>query len=350
MKPKNIKSEKIRLTQFSQTGGCGCKIAPARLRALLKQAGVLPPQFVPPALLAGAENAEDAAVWKISEECALVATADFFAPPVDSPRDFGRIAAANAISDIYAMGASPLFALALAAFPAAVADEDIAAVWAGGAEICAEAGAIIAGGHSIAAAEPLYGLAVVGRANPKKILTNGGARAGDTLILGKPLGAGLLAAARRRGELADEDYAQMTDAMTTLNRAGEKMPDGVSALTDITGFGLLGHVLEMCRASGCRAALRFSAIPFFERAQILAEQGEATGASARNWQSYGGEVFGAAEKQMQTLLTDPQTGGGLLAACAPEAAAEVLAAFHQNGCPRAAIIGEMKTGAGVVVE
>ena len=345
-----MKSEKTRLTQFATTGGCGCKIAPDKLRALLKQSGVLPPSFIPPALLAGAENAEDAAVWKISEECALVATADFFAPPVDSPRDFGRIAAANAISDVYAMGASPLFALALAAFPAEISEEDIAAAWKGGAEICNEAGAVIAGGHSIAAAEPLYGLAVVGRARPEKILTNGGARAGDKLILGKPLGAGLLAAAHRRGELPEKDYAEMAGAMTTLNRAGENMPDGVSALTDITGFGLLGHVLEICRASRCRAVLRFSEIPFFERAKLLAQKGVATGASARNWKSCEKETAGVLEGAARTLLTDPQTGGGLLAACAPESAAETLAVFHARGCPKAAVIGEIQNGSGVVVQ
>ncbi len=344
--------QKIRLTSFAQTGGCGCKIAPKRLRALLREAGVLPPPFIPPALLAGAENAEDAAVWKISEDCALVATADFFAPPVDSPDDFGRIAAANAISDVYAMGASPLFALALAAMPAALPDSAAAAIWAGGAAKCKEAGIVVAGGHSIAAAEPLYGLAVIGRAHPKKILTNGGAHAGDKLILGKPLGAGLMCAAHRRGELSAKDYKILTGAMSALNRAGESLPNirGVSALTDITGFGLLGHLLEMCRASKCRAVLRFSAIPFFIRARALAKKGEATGASARNWESYQSEVGGALAPWRQTLLTDPQTGGGLLAACAPAAVKKVLQIFADNGCPQAAIIGETAPGAGVAVE
>ena len=343
---------RVRLTETAKTGGCGCKIAPGRLHALLRRSGILHSGAASDCLLAGAENAEDAAVWKISDDCALVATADFFAPMVDNPRDFGRVAAANAISDVYAMGASPLFALALAAMPSALGDDDIAEIFAGGAECCAAAGIVVAGGHSIDAAEPLYGLAVLGRAHPSHILTNGGARAGDNLIFAKPAGVGLMCAAHRKQELSDSDYRQMVGAMTTLNRAGEKMPaiSGVNAMTDVTGFGLAGHLLEMCRASECRAVLRFSEVPFFARAEELAQSGEATGASKRNWESYGENITGALSLLQQTLLTDPQTGGGLLISCIPAATDAVLTTLREHGNPRAAVIGEMTTGENIFVE
>ena len=338
-----------RLTELAATGGCGCKISPARLHDLLQAAKVFgaPPRE----LIAGAENAEDAAVWKISNDCAMVATADFFAPMVDSPYDFGRIAAANALSDVYAMGARPLFALALAAMPGVLDEKDIADIWRGGMECCRSADVALGGGHSIDAAEPLYGLAVIGRVHPERMLTNGGAHSGDALILGKPLGVGLMSASHRKDELSTADYQTMVGAITTLNRAGEFMPSvsGVHAMTDVTGFGLLGHLLEMCRASSCRAQLQFSALPLFARARRLAEDGVVTGASTRNWNDYGAEVEGVADDWRRTLLTDPQTGGGLLVACAPKAADEVLATFNQNGNPQAEIIGTMTDGAGVVV-
>ncbi|MGI9298549.1 MAG: selenide, water dikinase SelD [Gammaproteobacteria bacterium] len=346
---------KLRLTETAKTGGCGCKIAPRRLRELLLRSGVLHSHSgsAPESLLAGAENAEDAAAWKISDDCAIVATADFFAPMVDVPRDFGYVAAANAISDVYAMGASPLFALALAAMPSAVLDDDdIAEIFSGGGECCRAAGIVVAGGHSIDAAEPLYGLAVIGRAHPEKILANGGAQTGDVLILGKPLGVGLMSAAHRNGRLSESDYRRMVGAMTTLNRAGEKMPavDGVHSMTDVTGFGLLGHLLEMCRASSSRAVLRFSAVEFFARAAELAQNGEATGASKRNWESYGANVGGEIAPWRRTLLTDPQTGGGLLIACAPAAAAEVLSVLREHGNTKAAVVGEITPGADIFVE
>lgn len=346
------KKRKIRLTQTAKTGGCGCKIAPGRLRELLWWSGIFAAD-APESLLAGAENAEDAAVWKISDDCAIIATADFFAPMVDVPRDFGYVAAANAISDVYAMGASPLFALALAAMPSAVLDDnDIAEIFSGGGACCGDAGIVIAGGHSIDAAEPLYGLAVFGRAHPEKILTNGGAKAGDVLIFGKPLGVGLMSAAHRKGELSEDDYKVMVGAMKTLNRAGEKMPaiSGVHSMTDITGFGLLGHLLEMCRASSVRAILRVSAVEFFARAAELAQNGEATGASKRNWASYGENVGGETPPWQRTLLTDPQTGGGLLISCAPSAADEVLAILREHGNTKAAIVGEIAPGTGILLQ
>ena len=341
----------VRLTELSVTGGCGCKIAPARLAALLRQSAVLP--AVPPAeLLAGAAHAEDAAVWKISESTALVATVDFFAPMVDSPFDYGRIAAANAISDIYAMGARPLFALALAAMPESLPDSVIAEIFAGGAECCRAAAAVVAGGHTILAKEPHYGMAVVGQISPARVLTNGGACLDDVLILGKPLGAGLLAAAARRGELAAADAAQMINNMTLLNKAGARMPDieGVHAMTDVTGFGLCGHLLEMCRASDCAAVLHFADVPLQEAATALAQAKRETAAGGRNWQSYGAEVSGVADDWRRIILTDPQTNGGLLIACAPAAAAAVLDILREEGCTQAAVIGRVQAGAGVFVK
>lgn len=343
--------QKVRLTALAKTGGCGCKIAPARLRGLLDRAGVLAPPNAPGALMADARHADDAAVWRLSEDCAAVCSADFFAPLVDDPRDFGRIAAANAISDIYAMGARPLFALSLLAMPDEVADEDVAEILAGGADCCRDAGVALAGGHSIAAAEPLFGLSVTGTAHPDRIMSNGGARPGDALILGKPLGTGLLAAACRRGELDETGYRLMVQTIAMLNRAGERMPDigGAHAMTDVTGFGLLGHALEMCRASGCGASIDFDRIPLLPRARELAESGLATGASARNWEGCAEQVRGAPPGWRRTILTDPQTGGGLLIACAPEAAPRVLELLCACGCENAAVIGEAVEGEGIEI-
>lgn len=357
-KPASNCKRSIRLTQTALTGGCGCKIAPGRLQELLMSAGVLMPQNRPPRLLAGAENAEDAAVWQVSDDCALVATADFFAPMADVPRDFGRAAAANALSDIYAMGASPMFALALAAMPSAVLDDDdIAEIFAGGADVCRQAGIVVAGGHSIDSAEPLYGLAAIGQVHPQNIMTNGGAREHDVLILTKPVGIGLMSAAHRKNELPDHDYQIMIQAITTLNKVGEQIAriDSARAMTDVTGFGLLGHALEMCRASSLGAKLFADAVPFFARAKTLAEQGSRTGASNRNWQSYGShiKVKGKLPEWLQTLLTDPQTGGGLLIACAPDAQEEVLQTLKSanslfDNAP--AVVGRFVRGEGIEVE
>ena len=347
---KSNYKDKRRLTALSATGGCGCKIAPRRLRELLGRAGVVPAAAED--LLVGAENSDDAAVWRVADDCAIVATADFFSPPVDVPRDFGRIAAANAISDVYAMGAQPFMALALSAMPSVLDDAEIADIFAGGAECCRQAGVLIAGGHSIAAAEPLYGLAVIGRAHPDRLLRNGGARPGDYLILSKPLGVGLMSQAHRRGELAAADYADMVDTITQLNRAGAALAtvSGVHAMTDVTGFGLLGHLLEITRASDCRAVLCFSSVPVMTCARLLAVSGAATGASERNWQSYGDDVGGVALADWQrTILTDPQTGGGLLLACAPAAAVAAVAVLQEHGSA-ATIIGNITAGAGIVME
>lgn len=306
----------------------------------------------PEALLVGSDGADDAAVWQLNNDCAIAATADFFAPMVDSPRDFGRIAATNALSDIYAMGARPLLALALTAMPRnKISSKDIANILAGGRETCRAAGVVIAGGHSIDTAEPLYGLAVLGQAHPNHILTNGGAKVGDTVILGKSLGVGLMSAAHKKSELTESDYAQMVESMTQLNSAGTELAtiDGVHAMTDVTGFGLLGHMLEMCKASNCQAHLNSAAVPCFERARQLAQDGAATGASTRNWQSYGNDIHGNFEQWQRTLLTDPQTAGGLLIACAPTATKKVIASLRKNGSTVACVVAHMEEGNGIFI-
>ncbi len=341
----------IRLTSLSHGGGCGCKIAPAVLSAILAKA----PAFADPHLLVGTGSSDDAAVYHLNAEQVVVATTDFFMPIVDDPRDFGRIAATNALSDIYAMGAQPLFALAIVGMPLAKISVDvIQSILNGGAEVCRQAGIAIAGGHSIDSLEPIYGLAVVGVAHPEHIKRNDQARAGDVLVLGKPLGIGVLSAALKKGALGAGDYESMLAATTQLNVIGSRLAKvpGVHAMTDVTGFGLLGHLAEVCRGSGLGARIAFERLPVLPAALRLAAQGYTTGAAARNWGSYGGEVelppgFLPWEK---TLLCDPQTSGGLLVACAPEVAAEVVSLFHANGYGDAGVIGAMCAARGIVVE
>jgi selenide,water dikinase len=336
-------TEKIRLTQFSHGGGCGCKIAPAMLSEMLAQ---LPAGIAPPELLIGTRTSDDAAVYKLNDQQALIATTDFFMPIVDDPFDFGRIAAANALSDIYAMGGSPILALALVGMPIGkLPPEVIGRVLEGGASMCSEAGIPVAGGHSIDSVEPIYGLAAMGLAHPERVKSNAGGKPGDVLILGKPLGIGILSAAQKSGRLDETGYKAMIAVTTQLNRIGVKLGlrDDVHAMTDVTGFGLLGHLLELCRASNCCAELTFEALPFIEVAHTLAREGVKTGASARNWSSYGNEVeLCDVAPWQQVLLTDPQTSGGLLVACAAEAAKEVLALFHAEGYMAAAEVGRLR--------
>ena len=325
-------SEPIRLTQYSHGGGCGCKMSPAILRQILSTQ--MPP--FPPELLVGTETADDAAVYQLNAEQALVATTDFFTPIVDDPRDFGRIAATNALSDVYAMGGRPIMALAVVGMPLdKLSVEVIAEVLEGGAEICAQAGIVIAGGHSIDLLEPVYGLVAIGLVHPSQVKKNSGARDGDCLVLGKPLGVGILSAALKKGLLSAEGYAQMLYQTTRLNVTGAVLAKqaGVHAMTDVTGFGLAGHLLEICRGSKLAAEVEFARLPVIEEARSLLRAGIATGASARNWASYGDEVslpVGFDEWQ-QKLITDPQTSGGLLVACAAECVDEVLAAFAADG-------------------
>lgn len=335
-----------RLTSLSHGGGCGCKISPGVLAELLKD---IPAAGAFADLLVGRETSDDAAVYRINDEQAIVATTDFFMPIVDDPFDFGRIAATNAISDVYAMGARPLLALALVGMPIERLPRDsIRDILRGGEAICAQAGIPIAGGHSIDSVEPIYGLAVIGLAHPQRIKTNASARAGDVLVLGKPIGVGLYSAAYKKGLLDDVAYRALIDTTTQLNAVGVELAslEGVHAMTDVTGFGLLGHLLEICRASRLGACIEIERIPVLPAAMAFAQAGVATGASARNWQAYGEriELPPRLASAYRTLLTDPQTSGGLLVACSDEAVASVVEAFTRAGFAQATAIGTTMSG------
>jgi selenide,water dikinase len=348
-------NEPLRLTQYSHGGGCGCKIAPAVLRDILADtpfASHLAEAY--PDLLVGIEHGDDAAVYRLNDEQAIVATTDFFMPIVDDPFEFGRIAATNALSDVYAMGGRPLFALAIVGMPIGkLPNEVIRQILAGGESVCRQAGIPIAGGHSIDAPEPIYGLVGIGVVDPRRVKQNSGGQAGDVLILGKPLGVGIYSAALKKGALSPEQYAAMIAATTQLNSAGADLAalDGVNAMTDITGFGLLGHLLEITRASNLAARVELSRLPLLPGVSELAQNGHVTGASQRNWASYGAEVMIAddiAEPQ-RAVLTDPQTSGGLLVSCRPELRESVLEAFRRHGFERATEIGELLSGTNVSI-
>ncbi|HEY0720485.1 MAG TPA: selenide, water dikinase SelD [Gammaproteobacteria bacterium] len=340
----------VRLTQLSHGGGCGCKIAPGVLRKALEGMGG---GFAHPALMVGNETSDDAAVWRLNDEQALIATTDFFMPIVDDPYDFGRIAATNALSDVYAMGGTPTLALAIVGMPInTLPMATIRRILEGGAEVCRTAGVALAGGHSIDSAEPIYGLAAMGVVHPHKVKRNDRAQAGDLLVLGKPLGVGILATALKKGLLDADGYAEMIACTTQLNRVGVQLAEvaGVHALTDVTGFGLLGHLLEICRGSNLAAELDFAQVPILPSAAALAPRGIGPGAIERNWESYGTEVRLASvlPTWTQRILSDPQTSGGLLAACAPHSVNEVLRLFHEAGFASAAIIGRITQGNSVV--
>jgi selenide,water dikinase len=337
---------KIRLTQYSHGGGCGCKIAPSVLSEILSglpQAGMFPD------LMVGLESSDDAAVYRLNDTQAVIATTDFFMPIVDDAFDFGRIAATNALSDIYAMGGQPILALAVVGMPIdKLPIETIQQIMAGGATVCQSAGIPIAGGHSIDSPEPIYGLVALGVVHPDKVKRNDRAQVGDVLVLGKPIGVGVLSAALKKGELSADGYRQMIEVTTQLNRTGTALStmEGVHAMTDVTGFALLGHLLEICRGSQLQAQLEFGRIPFIDIALQLAQDGYATGAAARNWASYGESVTldASIAEWQRKLLCDPQTSGGLLVSCTPETVDAVLAAFSADGFNHAAIIGTMQTG------
>lgn len=343
----------IKLSSLSHGGGCGCKIAPAVLSEMLAK---LPRQFADPALLVGTESGDDAAVYKINENQALVATTDFFMPIVDDPFDFGRIAATNAISDVYAVGATPFMALALVGMPLdKLPITVIQEILAGGAAVCESIGIPIAGGHSIDAPEPIYGLVALGLVEPEHIKRNNTAQADDVLVLGKPLGVGILSAALQKGILDEAGYREMLAVTTQLNAVGADLArlDGVNAMTDITGFGLLGHLLEICRGSQLAASLEFSKIPLLPTALRLVQDGLNTGAAERNWSSYGHDVTlpGDLPAWQKNLLCDPQTSGGLLVTCAPSQTEKVLSLFHESGFAAAATIGILAEGvAGISVQ
>jgi len=335
-----------RLTSLSHGGGCGCKIAPAVLAELLEETSV-PRTWA--RLLVGTETSDDAAVYQLNAEQALIATTDFFMPIVDDPFDFGRIAAANALSDIYAMGGTPIMALAIVGMPIQVLPAAIIReILRGGEVICAEAGIPIAGGHSIDCVEPIYGLAAMGLVHPRDLKKNSTAESGDVLILGKPIGIGILSAALKKERLAPEGYSSLVATTMQLNRAGPELAKlaGVHAMTDVTGFGLLGHLLGMCRASRLGARLQMAQIPLIDGVVELAKNGCVTGASERNWASYGHEVQLAPTLSAtdQALLCDPQTSGGLLVACARDALPAVLQTLRHCGFARSACIGALLEG------
>ena len=333
-----------RLTSLSHGGGCGCKIAPGVLQEILARTGSSLP--LPPQLLVGIETSDDAAVYQINERQAIVATTDFFMPVVDDPFHFGQIAATNAISDVYAMGGTPLFALALVGMPVNTLPlEVIRKILEGGESICAQAGIPVAGGHTIDSVEPIYGLVAIGLVDPRHLKKNSGAKPGDVLILGKPLGIGIYSAALKKEQLEAQDYEQMIATTTQLNTPGSALAclEGVHAMTDVTGFGLLGHLLEIARGSGVSAQLSFAELPVLPRVFSYAEAGCVTGASGRNLAAL--EKFVHLPAQLsaaqRALLTDPQTSGGLLVSCSPETVTEVLSIFLQSGFDHAKIIGKI---------
>jgi len=336
----------IRLTEMAHGGGCGCKLAPAVLEQILAK---MPVTAGVRQLLVGTETDDDAAIYQINERQAIVATTDFFMPVVDDPFDFGRIAATNALSDVYAMGGTPIFALAIVGMPVDKMPVDVVQeILAGGASVCSAAGIPVAGGHSIDTPEPIYGLVAIGMVDPSRVLRNRTARAGDSVILTKALGAGIYSAALKRQELDEDLYREMVQSMTQLNSVGAEIPSiaGVHAMTDVTGFGLLGHLLEMCRGASLGVELEFGAVPLFARAQKFAESGVGTGGAKRNWKSYGHEVEipEAAPDWWRAVLCDPQTSGGLLIACSQESVPDVLALVHSRNPGPACVIGRFCEG------
>lgn len=337
-----------RLTSLAHGGGCGCKIAPGVLSEILRSSY----QFkLPEQLLVGIDTSDDAAVWQLNENQALIATTDFFMPIVDDPFDFGRIAATNAISDVYAMGGKPIMALAIVGMPVNTLPLDtIAQILRGGEAVCANAGMVIAGGHTIDSVEPIYGLVALGLVEPCKLKKNHTARAGDVLVLGKGLGVGIYSAALKKEQLPPNLYAEMIASTTRLNTPGMQLAEleGVHALTDVTGFGLPGHLLEMLRPAGLKARIRHADLPFLPGVTELAAAGFITGASTRNLAAYGHEIVfpPSLDQSGRLLLCDPQTSGGLLAACSPEAVPEVLKIFAEQGFAQACVIGEVLAGDG----
>lgn len=338
-----------KLTSLAHGGGCGCKIAPGVLSELLADL----PSIAPfKDLLVGTETADDAAVYRLNDEQALVATTDFFMPVVDDPYDFGRIAATNALSDVYAMGATPILALAIVGMPINVLPARVIRdILRGGRDVCQAAGIPVAGGHSIDSVEPIYGLVALGLAHPHRITRNADAQVGDVLVLGKALGVGVYSAALKKGLLSETGYDAMIQSTTMLNSAGSGLAGvvGVHAMTDVTGFGLLGHTHEMAKAAKVDIEIQASTVPLLPGVLALAKAGHITGASKRNWASYGSTIEGLVQQDelWRDLLTDPQTSGGLLVACSPASVDSVLAQFEQHGATPA-VIGQVKAGTGIV--
>ncbi|MEC9249327.1 MAG: selenide, water dikinase SelD, partial [Pseudomonadota bacterium] len=337
-------TQAVRLSALAHGGGCGCKLDPAVLSDILGGAPAMP---MPSELLVDAATRDDAAVWRINDETVLVATTDFFTPIVDDPEVFGKIAATNALSDVYAMGATPIFCLAIVGMPVnKLPREMVRAILAGGRSVAEAAGAPIAGGHSIDAAEPIYGLVALGTAHPDRLKTNAGAKAGDVLVLDKSIGVGVFSAALKRGELSPEAYDAMVASTTLLNTPGAALSqlEGVHAITDVTGFGLLGHLSEMCEGAGLTGIVERARVPVFAEARRLAEAGIKTGASGRNWSAVGDKVSTPADWSDldEILWCDPQTSGGLMVSCSEDAVDDVLACFHAAGHSAATVIGRMQ--------
>lgn len=336
----------FRLTSLAHGGGCGCKLAPSVLQKMLKNQ----PDFGPfEHLLVGTETSDDAAVYELDNDTCVIATTDFFMPMVDDPNTFGRIAATNAISDIYAMGGKPIMALAILGMPIDKIDPAVVGeILKGGREKAAEAGIAVAGGHSIDNPEPVYGLAVIGICKKQQIRLNAKARNGDKLILLKGLGIGVYSHAFKKDKLSPDAYQEMVSSMTLLNKIGTNLGnnDNVHAMTDVTGFGILGHGLEMAQGSNVEIAIHYSKLPFLNNAEALAKEGYFTGASHRNWDSYGENIVlpNNFPDYKRYLLTDPQTSGGLLLSVAPEDAEDIVYYAKENGYPLSTIIGKVKEG------
>lgn len=336
----------VRLTSLAHGGGCGCKLAPSMLEHLLADQPLSAPYRQ---LLVGTETPDDAAVWQLDDGTCVIATTDFFMPVVDDPYDFGRIAATNAISDVYAMGGKPIMALAILGMPLdKIAPETVREILKGGAAVCSSAGIPVAGGHSIDAPEPIYGLAVIGICKTEEVRRKSDVRAGDAMILTKPLGVGIYSAAIKKGALSPAGYAEMIATTTLLNKIGIELAKNadVHAITDVTGFGLLGHALEMSRNSKLTLVIRIGDLPLLSEAATLAQQGHVTGASLRNWASYGKDVNLPAlvPEWQRHLLTDPQTSGGLLISCASDRADAVVQSIVGAGYADARVIGYARSG------
>lgn len=324
------KANNIRLTQYSHGAGCGCKISPKVLDSILQSSL---PSFKDPNLLVGNEDKDDAAVYDLGNGSCVISTTDFFMPIVDDPFDFGRIAATNAISDIYAMGGKPIMAIAILGWPINKLDPSIAAkVIDGGRAVCHAAGISLAGGHSIDAPEPIFGLAVTGIVPSDKVKQNNHAQEGDLLFLSKPLGIGILTTAEKKGLLQEQHKNLARDTMCQLNKFGMEVSyiEGVNAMTDVTGFGLLGHLSEICEGANLSATIDFSAIPVLDGIADYIEQGAVPGGSHRNFDSYGDKVSALSDIQ-KTILCDPQTSGGLLISVKESMADSLLATAKQQG-------------------
>ncbi|WP_372966550.1 selenide, water dikinase SelD [Marinobacter sp.] len=331
----------IKLTEFSHGAGCGCKIAPDVLDRILHTER---PDFHDPNLLVGNSSRDDAAVANIGNGVGVVSTTDFFMPVVDDPFDFGRIAAANAISDVYAMGGKPVMAIAILGWPVNELSPEIAAkVIDGGRAVCAEAGIALAGGHSIDSPEPIFGLAVTGTVSVDRIIRNDTAKAGDLLYLTKPLGVGILTSASKKGKVAPEDLAVAVGNMSTLNRVGEVFAriDGVNAMTDVTGFGLAGHLLEICRGSGVKAIVSRKAIPVLPNLQPYIDADCIPGGTHRNAAAFGKAISGMTDAD-KLLFCDPQTSGGLMV-CVAENSREVFEASAREHGMELRPLGRLET-------